>query len=245
MAPVILYDLPSKGRCACWSLNPWKTRMALNYKNIEYETQWLEYPDVAPTLRAAGLAPNEGGPEVTAYTIPTVKFPDGTYVMESFKIAQEIEKRYSSAPPLRLDHPVVAQIIAVIPTIQKPLSAVLIPRVPRVLLNDKSVPYFQETRKVRFGMSLDEYEKEKGGDAAWVAAKQPIENLAALLRQTKTADGPYFLGSEVSYADFIVASLLHFVKLLGPELYDRFVTHDKAFDDLYQACAKWLERDDH
>lgn len=49
----------------------------------------------------------------------------------------------------------------------------------------------------------------------------------------------------VSYADFIVASLLHFVKLLGPELYDRFVAHDKAFDDLYQACAKWLERDDH
>jgi len=244
--------------------------MALNYKNIEYETQWLEYPDVAPTLRAAGLAPNEGGPEVTAYTIPTVKFPDGTYVMESFKIAQEIEKRYSSAPPLRVDHPVVAQIIAIIPTIQKPLSAVLIPRVPRVLLNDKSVPYFQETRKVRFSMSLDEYEKEKGGDAAWVAAKQPIENLAALLKQTKTADGPYFLGSEgeqplqplwtlclvhlasriadwgtVSYADFIVASLLHFVKLLGPELYDRFVAHDKAFDDLYQACAKWLERDDH
>ena len=52
-------------------------------------------------------------------------------------------------------------------------------------------------------------------------------------------------GNAVSYADFIVASLLQYVKRLGPELYDRFVAHDKAFEDLYKACAKWLERDDH
>lgn len=65
---VILYDLPSKGRCACWSLNPWKSiavfasmqesilmllvaRLALNFKGVPYETKWLEYPDVAPTFK--------------------------------------------------------------------------------------------------------------------------------------------------------------------------------------------------
>jgi hypothetical protein len=67
MSQYILYDLPSKGRCACWSLNPWKgrfvrkckkihlpilyiARLALNFKGVDYKTIWLEYPDVAPTL---------------------------------------------------------------------------------------------------------------------------------------------------------------------------------------------------
>ncbi|OJD32749.1 glutathione s-transferase [Diplodia corticola] len=245
MAPLILFDLPTKGHRVCWSLNPWKTRMALNYKNIEYETEWLEYPDVAPTLKAKGLPPNEGDPNtVIPYTIPTVQFPDGTYVMDSLEIARELEKRYANVgPSLRLDAPVVAQVIDAIPKVMKPLAGALLPRCPRVLLSEKSAAYFYETRKERFGMSLDQYEAEKGGEPAWADAKQPIENLAALLKQT--TDGPYFLGNEVSYADFIVASLLRWVKLLGLELYDRFVAHDKALDDLYKACAKWLERDDH
>ena len=79
----IFYDLPSKGHCACWSYNPWKSkwrgpvnftplsaspadsatlfdgalaRLALNYKNIDYKTEWLEYPDIAPTLKDLSVA---------------------------------------------------------------------------------------------------------------------------------------------------------------------------------------------
>jgi len=29
-----------------------KARISLNFKGIDYETQWLEYPDVAPTLKS-------------------------------------------------------------------------------------------------------------------------------------------------------------------------------------------------
>lgn len=53
------------------------------------------------------------------------------------------------------------------------------------------------------------------------------------------------MGNTVSYADFILVSALHFTKVLGQDFYDRVVAHDKALDDLYKACAKWLERDDH
>ncbi|KAF1353807.1 hypothetical protein BDV97DRAFT_347477 [Delphinella strobiligena] len=36
---VLLYDIPSKGeRPTCWSPNGWKIRLALNYKNIPYDT---------------------------------------------------------------------------------------------------------------------------------------------------------------------------------------------------------------
>jgi hypothetical protein len=66
---VTLYDLPSQ-QGTSWSLNPWKSepsfvitysisyvanniylaRMILNYKSIAYTTQWVEYPDLGPTL---------------------------------------------------------------------------------------------------------------------------------------------------------------------------------------------------
>lgn len=68
---VIFYDLASR-QGKGWSLNPWKgksrmlfnfcstcwefsaddipARLVLNYKNIPYETEWLEYPDLRPTF---------------------------------------------------------------------------------------------------------------------------------------------------------------------------------------------------
>lgn len=164
--------------------------MALNYKNIEYKTEWIEYPDVAPTLRAAGLPPNDTG---IAYTCPTVQLPDGTYVMESMKIAHELEKRWPS-PSLRLDAGpgLVSTVADMIPAVFGELTPVWMPRVPRIL-SEKSVPYFAETRKERVGMPLDQFEKEKGGEHLWEAAKEPIEKIAALLKKT---DGPYFLGNE-------------------------------------------------
>lgn len=51
MAKVTLYDLPSRDPCSTWSMNPWKTRLLLNYKKIEYNTEWVEYPNVAPKVK--------------------------------------------------------------------------------------------------------------------------------------------------------------------------------------------------
>lgn len=31
-------------------LNPWKTRFLLNYKNLNYKTEWTEYPDLRKKL---------------------------------------------------------------------------------------------------------------------------------------------------------------------------------------------------
>jgi hypothetical protein len=54
---IILYDLPSchkgKGQQSCFSFNPWKTRSVLNFKNIPYTTEWVEYPDVESKMKAA------------------------------------------------------------------------------------------------------------------------------------------------------------------------------------------------
>lgn len=47
---LVLFDLPSKDRCHCWSLNPWKTRLLFNYKGLDYTTEWVEYPDIKSTF---------------------------------------------------------------------------------------------------------------------------------------------------------------------------------------------------
>lgn len=46
---VILYDLACT-KNECFSPAVWKIRMLLSYKQIPYETVFLEFPDIAPTL---------------------------------------------------------------------------------------------------------------------------------------------------------------------------------------------------
>lgn len=70
MSKAILFDLPTKAPRKAWSLNPWKctatlsctaklnadyplARLVLNYKGIDYETEWTAYPDIAPKFKAA------------------------------------------------------------------------------------------------------------------------------------------------------------------------------------------------
>ena len=49
---IVLYDVDRRGHRACWSPNAWKIRFVLNFKQIDYETRWLDFPDIAPTLKS-------------------------------------------------------------------------------------------------------------------------------------------------------------------------------------------------
>lgn len=155
-----------------------------------------------------------------------------------------LEEKYPN-PPLHLDSPVLAQIEALMPKVLMPtMNPVLMPRVPRNILNPPSAAYFLRTRAERFGMPLDEFEKsEKGGDMAWASAEPGFQKLAELL--TKNPDGPFFLGATVSYADFIVVAYFHFFKVLGDDIFDRLMAVDPSFPALYDACAQWFKRNNH
>ncbi|KAK5141931.1 hypothetical protein LTR04_002392, partial [Oleoguttula sp. CCFEE 6159] len=216
-----------------------KARMALNYKKLDYKTEWLEYPDVAPTLKSLGVPPNDPGSKF-AYSIPVIRLDEKTFVMDSREIADALEKHHPS-PSLRLDSPILPKVEAIIGRAMMPLAGVVMPRIPKQLLSEPSEEYFERTRAARFGMSLAQFEKEKGGDGAWEAAKPAIEEMAELL---KKEGGPYFMGKTVSYADFVVVSLLQFLKRTGDDLYERMVAYDPAYSKLYEACAEWLARAD-
>jgi glutathione S-transferase len=113
---IVLYDLASKGRRHCWSNNTWKVRLVLNYKGerigqimrekltfagIPYRTEFMEYPDITPPLKAFGIAPHEDNDP--PYTIPAIKIGN-KYLMDSTVIVEELERRYPK-PSLKLDAP--------------------------------------------------------------------------------------------------------------------------------------------
>ncbi|KAI9155606.1 Cuticle-degrading protease [Paramyrothecium foliicola] len=238
---VVLFDLPSKDQdCACWSLNPWKTRLALNYKGIDYDTKWLEYPDVEPTLKSVGLPPGES--KDTPWTIPAIRFPDGTYSMDSKLIIKELEQRYQvpQYPSLHLEDPATERAYTLVGNAMGKLKGNLLPQVPKVVLSDVSAEYFNRTRKSWFNMSLEELREKNGGEQAWVTSKEDFGRIAKFLKENS---GPFVLGDKVSYADFILVSFLHFVKRMeGDEDFKRLNEWPEIIA-LYKACEPWLQKD--
>lgn len=47
----VLYDIANNANLT-FSPNPWKSRLALNFKDVPFETEWVEYPDIEPKFKA-------------------------------------------------------------------------------------------------------------------------------------------------------------------------------------------------
>ena len=202
--------------------------------------------DMLTTIPRSGVSPNKEG---TPYTIPVLRFPrsptsEPRWVMESRAIAAALEQEFPS-PPLHLDSPILPKVEALTSKITPALSPIFVPRVPRDILNPRSINYFIRTREEKFGMPLAELEKsEKGGGKAWENAAPHLSELAGLLREN---EGPFFMGEVVSYADFIVVGLFQFLKRISydDDAFGRVMQTDPSFLVLYEACAEWLKRDDY
>lgn len=162
-------------------------RLILNLKGIPYKTEWLEYPDIAPTLKALGIPPAE--PPAQAYTSPTIRLGD-KYIMDSRKIADALEQAHPS-PSLHLDSPILQKVEELMPGCIMPIAPAFLPLVPRFRLSPASAEYFERTRAERFGMPLSQFEKEKGGEGVWKVAEPKWKEMGELL---KAEGGPFFMG---------------------------------------------------
>lgn len=238
MSKIIFYDIPSKDNLGCWSPNTWKTRLALNFKGIGYETKWVEYPDIEPTI-SPHVSPNEvKGPGDSYYSFPTILFPDGTYIMESRAIIERLEKDHPT-PSLNINSPFLAEVEAAIPKLAGATLGIWMPNVPDNLLNRSSAEYFYRTRAERFRRPLPQIAKDSGGEEAWMEALAPVKALGEILSRN---GGPFVLGKEASYADFIIIGWLHFQKLIDEEIYTRLVKIEPRLGQLYDAAEVWMER---
>ncbi|KAK4672229.1 hypothetical protein QC763_101290 [Podospora pseudopauciseta] len=238
---VILFDLPSQPPCKAWSLNPWKTRLLLNFKNIPYKTEWLEYPDIAPRL-SPHLPPNEEG---SAYTIPTVILPSGKYVTDSKVIAEQLQALYPT-PHIDLASPYQAKMEELMPQLMKSFRPVYLPLIPKSLLNEKSRPYWYDTRGKLLGMEVDDFGRENGGEKTWGKVEPVVKAVTALMKENP--NGPFFEGKQVVYADLVWGAFLIFLKRMGQGVFDEMLKRsgDKAVHEaLLEGLEKWTDRDDH
>ena len=219
----------------------------------------VEYPEIKPRLEGQYVflqplsSPYSDLPlsitppwKEPIYTVPTVRFPDGTYVMDSRRIAEAINERYPT-PAIQMESKYYTWLEKNYSALMTDLQGVYMPLIPARLLNEASVPYWHETRSENVGMPLDQLAKERGGDVAWGLVEPLLKEVAGMLKEN--GDGPFFLGKEVSYADFWWAGFLLFVKEIGEDLWEELMRRSgenaKAHEELLEAVRPWSERNDH
>lgn len=189
------------------------------------------------------IPPNDGEGQ-KPYSVPTVQFPDGTYLMESRKIAEVIEEKYPT-PTVHLDSPIVHRVDSLVAKFMPAMHPNLLYKFSQVVLSEKGYDYWVGIYTKKFGMPLDEYERQLGGEKAWIEALPALLEITSLLKERQT-EGPFFLGKDISYADIIWMGALIFLKRVDEtvfqELLDRTEGRD-VHERFFEACEPWTKRD--
>lgn len=171
--------------------------------------------------------------------------PDGTFVVESNNCAEALEAKYPD-PTLHLEAQLHRHIMSKVDEATQYVLPLGLPTLVNECLPERSAKFFSEDREKRFGISLDDLANLKG-EELFSAAEAPggiLEQLKDELHKHKKDDGPFVLGSQVSYGDFIIASLFESLARVVPRLYERVIGYDDSFKKLHDVCKPWLEKDD-
>ncbi|KAI9310875.1 hypothetical protein BX666DRAFT_2003453 [Dichotomocladium elegans] len=232
MAPIRFYDLelgsiPKQ----FWSPNTCKTRFALNFKGIPYDTEWLsfqEVPKVVPTITKSKAFP----------TVPIIVdiAHDNHVVQDSWEIAQYLEKAYPDTPSLFHGQ------IGVHLFFHEYCTRKLLPKIFKLCvltIRDRITPesaqqWFTKTREKAFRMPLEKF----AGDP-----KDHMKGITELLipigRVLK--QHPYITGHQAGWADIVLAAYLQLFVMHRPELFDALVINDPKYGSAFSAWWKRVE----
>jgi glutathione S-transferase len=163
--------------------------------------------------------------------------------MRSLDIAQELEKCYPT-PSLHLDQN-LHQTAEEIET--KNIYAVA----PDFLfnawkdwVNPDAKDWYAKDRAARFGMPLQVLAEKAGGEQCLPASNAALEQLKQFLKEHKRDDGPFILGSTLSYGDFVIVALLEALSRIAKGHFEIMLDYDDSIRALYNACRPWAKRDD-
>ncbi|KAF9445115.1 hypothetical protein P691DRAFT_735531 [Macrolepiota fuliginosa MF-IS2] len=217
---ITLYDITGKPPIKTGSPNVWKTRYVLNYKKLPHKTIFVEFPDIEDELKKAGIPPSGKKPDgVTPhYTCPSIiDDATGAVVSDSYKIAEYLDKAYPDTP--KLFPPGTEALQAAFydhfPQVLAPLWPIVLPRVPRVVMDERSAEHYIRMYSERFGMPLAQMEPVgEERVAAWAKVKAGFGQLDGWLSKSS---GPFIMGDTVTFVDFVVASTLHSLRTLFGE----------------------------
>ena len=164
--------------------------------------------------------------------------------MESNNCAEALESLYPE-PSLHVDAQLHRDIMKEVDQVANHVFPLALIICVRRCLPERSAKFFLEDRERRFGISLEDLSTFKG-EEAWKAGETSggaFEQLKNELHKHKKDDGPFILGSQVSYGDFIIASMFESMRRVDKQLFDRLVGYDSSFKRLHEVCQPWLEKD--
>ncbi|KAK6598430.1 hypothetical protein H4I95_09040 [Botrytis cinerea] len=151
-----------------WSPACWRTRYALNYKNIPYRVEKLSYPSIAPLCQS--LFPAMPLPRATVPIIQILEAPQCA-LNDSTPIAQLLNERFTEGDGYR-DLKGVDEVRAYEDEEVRGLGGVILKWIVYDVFEnaldggDGSREYFRRTREEFFGCGLEDVVGVRGGGEA-------------------------------------------------------------------------------
>ncbi|KAJ2915893.1 hypothetical protein MD484_g4524, partial [Candolleomyces efflorescens] len=229
---ITLYDTPSTLPGTAWSLFTWRIRLSLSYKKIPYKTQWLESPQIAPTLQKLNIPPtkyyDDGSP---MYSVPAILDVDDqtgetkAALAESYDIAVYLDEAYPLTPRLFPSDDDTAEL----ERIEKFVKREFMPMWPPsfyLTVCKMMLPNFNPESRERFSKTcatdfLRGYGKERLEDIplsdedrkdGWRKVREGFESL-----EEGVLKAEWFSGSEISFADLVIGALLISIRVVFGE----------------------------
>ncbi|KAK1964397.1 hypothetical protein LY78DRAFT_659364 [Colletotrichum sublineola] len=268
-SPIVFYDIATRPPVeeTCCSPNPWKTRLALNFKGLPYSTSWVPLPDVSKVRRNLKVpACRKFADGTDFFTLPIIEDPaTGSLVGDSFDIAVYLNETYPDSgagdlfPPQALDYAFEHTGILV------PLTDCRGSKFPEyarfnmnvdaaftmhVQLTVDGFPFDPATAEASKAEFVRRAGVSRFEDFALVGERRQqtkdsfrdaLGGLAKLFLQDPS--GPFLLGTKASYADLIVGAWLRMMRatLPGSEWEEVRSWHKGLFGQLHDALEAYAE----
>ncbi|KAG6853436.1 hypothetical protein C0991_004436 [Blastosporella zonata] len=200
--------------------------MALNYKQIPYRTEWVEYPDIGQVGKEIGAkptTPNPDGSGVLLWTCPMLIDPNhldvegkATVLSDSpviIKYLDEVYPEIKAIPDGTADiHTVWLPLAG---SITGKLGKLIVPLCPNIL-SPRGAEYFVTTREKWWG-PLNQFCPDRA--KAWINVQEALDKIASALDANgEGGENLRVVPGKVTYADFaLVAPFLWAQSILSEE----------------------------
>jgi len=246
--------------------NPWKARLALNFKALPYVTTWVPLPDVEKVRRNLQVpACRKFGDGSDYYTLPVLEDTNtGDKLGDSFDIAVYLQKTYPDSgldlfPEQKLDYVFTPDQASPIPitdvrggehdeyarfnmSVDEVFTAHVILMVNGMLLEPAGEQVFVKRAGVD---SFDAFAcVGEQREQVLVSFENSLEGLANVFK--KDESGPFILGMKASYADLIVGGWLRMSNRSLPSAEWNALRgwHGGVFGQLHDALDKYAQTDE-
>ncbi|TPX36222.1 hypothetical protein SmJEL517_g01565 [Synchytrium microbalum] len=231
MKPIILYDLCAKDTSVRFSPYVWRTKLALEHKQIPYETVSSGFTD-KPRLIA--LSKQD--------LVPVIVDPNNSdkVVSDSWKIAEYLESQYPDKPSLFGGDAGTNGVLFIQKWWQyngiRPIGTYVIVDVWKCI-SDKDAAFFRAGREKLLKKTLEDVEKGRENRVkAWRPTLRPLKDL---LREQS------FIGGKTpNYSDYIVFAAFQWARcvsdfqLLEKDTKDPIYNWRERMLDLYGGLAR-------